>query len=590
MKKTLITLFASGLLSAAVVQGQTLQEGMSHLNAGRVKNAISTFEKLLAVNPNNIEAIYWLGQSKLETDEIMSARIADARSVYEKALQATNGAPLIKVGVGHIDLLSGKTDDARQQFESALTMTRTKKGDDPTIETAIGRAITDAKNADYQYAIRLLEDAASKDPKNPETLLQLGNAYRKARPGEGGGAAFQAYKKAIELNPNYVAPYLRLAKLFETQKNWELVLQYLNEGIAKDPRFTAAYYELFYYYFFRAKFDEAESFLTKFIESKQPDADIQDQFLYAQLCWARKDFTCAISKAEIVYVAMGDVTKPKVFRLLADAYFQKKDYANAKKYSDLFFQKKNPDDYISGDHKIRADILSQTGGTTDEIFINYLQGSVLDTLLSSKIDFLKQGADFLKARGDSLSRVREGDLRLEIVKLKGNNAGQRDFFDAGFAYYQGKNYAKADSIFDVFTEKYPGEVYGPMMQYNIHRALDSTMEKGLAVPWAEKYLVILEQDTAKNKKNIIGVASYLASYYANILKDKTRALDYLKKMLALDPTNEVIKNNISALEKTPATKPPAPTKGTQPPAPAKTGNPKPSAKSKTTTKVVPIKT
>lgn len=589
MKKTLITLLASGLLSV-VVQAQTLQEGINNLHAGRVKNAVSVFEKLLAVNPNNIEAIYWLGQTKLETDEIMSARLKDARSLYEKALQATNGAPLIKVGLGHIDLLTNKPEDARQHFESALTLTRTKKGDDPAISTAIGRAITDSKNGDFAYAIRLLEDAASKDPKNTETLLQLGNAYRKARPGEGGGLAFQTYKKAIEINPGFVAPYLRLAKLFESQKNWELVLQYLNDGVAKDPNFTLAYYELFYYYFFRSQFAEAENFLTKYINSKLPDADIQDQFLYAQLCWARKDFSCAISKAEIVYVAMGDVTKPKVFRLLADAYFQKGDYANAKKYSDLFFLKKNPDDYISGDHKIRADILSKTGGTTDEIFTNYLQGSVLDSVLTSKIDFLKQGAEFLKARGDSVSRVREGDLRLEIVKLKGDKAGQRDYFDAGFAYYQGKNYEKADSVFDVFTDKYPDEVYGPMMQYNIHRALDSTMEKGMAVPWAEKYLTILEKDTAKNKKTIIGVASYLASYHANIVKDKEKALEYLRKMLVLDPTNEIIKNNISVLEKAPAAKPPTPTKGGAAPTPAKTGNPKPSAKAPVINKKIPIKT
>lgn len=107
MKKTLITLLASGLLSVAV-QAQTLQEGINNLYAGRIKNAITVFEKLLAVNPNNIEAIYWLGQTKLETDEIMGARLKDVRSIYEKALQATNGAPLIKVGMGHIDLLTNK--------------------------------------------------------------------------------------------------------------------------------------------------------------------------------------------------------------------------------------------------------------------------------------------------------------------------------------------------------------------------------------------------------------------------------------------------------------------------------------------------
>lgn len=88
-----------------------------------------------------------------------------------------------------------------------------------------------------------------------------------------------------------MGPYLRLAKLFESQKNWELYLQYLNDGIAKDQKFTAAYYELFYYYFFRAQFAEAENYLTKYIDSKLPETDIQDQFLYAQLCWAKKILT-----------------------------------------------------------------------------------------------------------------------------------------------------------------------------------------------------------------------------------------------------------------------------------------------------------
>jgi hypothetical protein len=98
-----------------------------------------------------------------------------------------------------------------------------------------------------------------------------------------------------------------------------------------------------------------------------------------------------------------------------------------------------------------------------------------------------------------------------------------------------------------------------MMEYNIHRAMDSTMEKGTAVPWALKYLELLEKDTVKNAKTIIGVAGYLAAYNANIMKDKEKALQYLRRMLSLDPTNAAIQQNISVLEKSPANKPePAP--------------------------------
>jgi len=93
MKKTTITLLATGLLLITGLKAQTIQDGMNHLNAQRYKNALDVFQKLLAVNPNNIDAIYWEGQTFLQSEEIMASRITSARQLYEKALQTTNQAP-----------------------------------------------------------------------------------------------------------------------------------------------------------------------------------------------------------------------------------------------------------------------------------------------------------------------------------------------------------------------------------------------------------------------------------------------------------------------------------------------------------------
>jgi TolA-binding protein len=574
MKYRALSLLAFLISTAFFAQGQSIQEGKNHLYAQRHELASGVFQQLLKANPADIEALYWNGQSQLD-HEVDSVKKATAtRDWYNKALQLTNSAPLIMVGAGHADLLENKRNDALQKFESALTMTRTRKGENVDILNAIARANIDAKAGDLNYIIDKMNVQAEKGEKNPEMYLLLGNAVRKARPGEAGGEAFRNYQKALELNPNFAVASYRLAKLFDSQKNWELVLQYLTDCIQKDPQFTPAYYELFYYYFYRRDFVTAEQQLQKFIETKQPEKDIQDEFLYSQLCWARGDFNCAITKAEAVIAALGNNTKPRVYRLLADALYQQADtlkkqgntdaaatiFTNAKKYSDLFFTKAGGEDdqVILYDYQLRADILDKTGGTPEEIVNTYLQAVKVDTLANLKVDLLRKGADRFKARGDSLSRVLEGDLRTKAISIK-PNPSQRDYFDAGFAYYQGKSYEKSDSIFNVFVKLFPEEPYGYMMEYNIHRAMDSTMEKGTAVPWALKYLELLEKDTVKNAKTIIGVAGYLAAYNANIMKDKEKALQYLRRMLSLDPTNAAIQQNISVLEKSPANKPePAP--------------------------------
>jgi tetratricopeptide (TPR) repeat protein len=549
MKKSKILILVSGFLFMTGVKAQTIQEGMNHLYADRFRNAINIFQKLLAVNPNNIDATYWLGQTYLDMDDNDAAR-----QVYEKALMANGNVPLLLVGMGHVELLGKKTDKARQMFETAISLSKNKKGqDDPFILNAIGRANVDAKAGDLAYAIEKLEAAVLRDPKNADIFLNLGNAYRKARPGEGGGQAYQSYRKALEVNPNFAYAYIRLAKIFETQQNWDLVFENLTEAITKDPGFSLAYYELFYYYWWYKKdYTEAENMLKKYIDSRPNEDQTEHDYLYSQLCWARNDYDCAISKAESVARSMGVKIKPKVYRQLAYSYFGKGNFANAKRNVDILFSKEK-DNPVTEDYKLKADIYSGIGVSSDSVVIAFLDAVNSDTTLKGKIDLLKKGAETLKAKGDSISRLREGDLRLTILNLK-SNPGQRDYFDAGFAYYQGKDYTKSDSLFVIYTQKWPDELFGWQMEFSIQRAIDTSMALGLAVPAGIKYLEVLEKDTVKNKKTIIGVAGYLAQYYANIAKDKEKAIVYLEKMLLLDPTNENFKKYLDDM-KSPPTKP-----------------------------------
>src|SRR5690606_13581899 len=105
-------------------------------------------------NPNNIEATYWLGQTLLEDPNVRDSSLA--KDVYQKALANNGNAPLLLVGMGQIELMEGKTSDARQRFETAISST---KGRDIEVLNAVGRANVYAKPGDAKYAIEKLTQA-----------------------------------------------------------------------------------------------------------------------------------------------------------------------------------------------------------------------------------------------------------------------------------------------------------------------------------------------------------------------------------------------------------------------------------------------
>jgi tetratricopeptide (TPR) repeat protein len=548
--KKISSFLIAGLLMITAIRAQSIQDGINDLYAERYQSAKAKFEKLLATNPNNIEAAYWLGQTYIGLDNIPAAR-----DVYAKALASSANAPLIIVGMGEVELNENKLNEAKQHFESAITLTRGKKGDDPVILNAVGRAIVNTynekdKKGDINYALEKLELASTREANNPEIFLNLGNAYRKAKPGEGGGKAYENYKKALAINPNFAPPYLRLAKLFESQRNWELYEQNLNEAIAHDPKFAPAYYELSYYKMSRRDMAAAETYAQKFKENSDPDP--QNAYLEASIKWGAKNFDQAIAMAKDIINKSGKDAKGRVYKLIADAMVQKGDTANAKPYIDEYFTRAKPDEISALDYKLKADIYSAIPGQEAVVFASYTEGVKVDTVVDNKVELLKQGALFFKNKGQ---RDKEGDLLALLLQVKPNPT-INDMFDAGRAYYFGGAYPQSRDVFVKFIEKYPNEVYGYEWALNNSKIIDSTKQDSIAVPDAIKLEQFAEKDTAKYKKQYISATSYLALYYANKAGDKSKAIDYLKKWQTVDVANrENIQRNIDILSRAPATRP-----------------------------------
>lgn len=558
MKKTLHAVFFLTALITTNAKAQTIQEGINHLYADRFTSAVNTFQKILAVNPNVIEATYWLGQTYLDMDDNDAAR-----QLYDKALLANGNAPLILVGRGHVMLLDKKTEEARQMFETALTLTRTKKGDDPVILNAIGRANVDAKQGDLAYAIEKLGMALQRDPKNAEIALNLGNAYRKANPGSGGGKAYEYYQLALQLNPNFVYPYIRIAKLFETQKNWDFYLENLNKALEKDPNFSLAYYELFYYYFLSQKYDEADAIFKKYVASRPGENVVEQDYLNSQLCWAKKDYDCAIQKAESVKAAMGAKVKPRVYKQLAYSYQGKSDFSNAKQNVDSFF-KKEKDGLSLQDYILKADIYSGAGIPCEELYSLYLDGAAADSVIQSKIDYLTKAADYFRSKN---CKEQEADMRMVVYNMK-DKPTPTSLFNLGVLYSQAGKLATSDSIFSVYNTIAPDSIYGYYWRGRINFSLDTTMT---VEPYIsnllqnyEKTIAIASIDKNRFKSMGANAALVLTGYYNNIRSSRDTAYSYVLKGLDIDSANAQLKNIKDIFDKQPAQKQQKP--------PAKTNN------------------
>ncbi|HMR90831.1 MAG TPA: hypothetical protein PKC69_00890 [Chitinophagaceae bacterium] len=547
MKKISVKLVIAALLFATGLQAQSLQDGVNDYYAERFKSAKSTFEKLIAANPNNIEANYWLGQTFIGMEDV-----AAAKAHYEKALLASANAPLLLVGMGQVELMQNKPSEARQRFETALTMTRGKKSDDPEIQNAIGRAITEVysdkeKKGDINWAIQLLTGASEQKIKNKRLLaeiyLNLANAHRKAKPGEAGGIAFQTYQRAIEEDPNFPVPYYRIAQLFNSQRNWDLYEKYLKDAVSKDERFAPAYYDLYRLALLgKRDFVAAEEYAKKYNAGADPDP--QNDYLRIQTLWAKKDFDQAIAGAENIIAQNGKNAKARNYKLIADSYLQKKDTAKAKQYIDEYFVRQKSEEVLPNDYEMKAAIYSVIPGQEDIVYNSYLEAARLDTTLEGKTEILKNAATLFRNKN---MREVEGDVLTELVKLK-SNPSINELYDVMRAYYFGEAYDKSYAAAIKFTEKYPDEIYGWEFRHYNSKVLDTAKVDSIAVPDAIQLLTASEKDTVKFKTQYIRAASFLAIAYANKLSDPEKAIEYLKKWQSMDPANsENIQKNIDIL-------------------------------------------
>lgn len=524
-------LFIGIALFGNVLNAQTIEEGRKFLYYERYKSAKAVFEKLVAANPANVDAAYWLGQAMIGPDE--NKDIAGAKALYQKTLMANSNSPILLAGMGHIELLENKAQDAKNRFETAISLSQGKSA---AVLNAIGFANVNAPNGDLAYAIDKLKLATSiKGMKDSDAFINLGDAYKKQTEG---GLAQTSYENALAINPGYARASYRIGKIYQTQgvAQEEIYMRYYNEAIAKDPAYGPVYENLNQYYYLSNVGKSAE-FLEKYLANS--DDDPKNCYYRASMKYAQGLFAEAITKADECLTGSTE-PYPNLYGVKAYAYNKLKDSVNSKASFETYFLKQTPEKIGPTDYETYARILLKFPGN-EQLADTYIEKAVAaDTTENGKVAMYKSLAvNFEAQKNYKLAAYYYN----KIVQIK-KEVRKTDFFNAGNNFTKAGDYQLSIDIFDKYIQKFPNESFGYYMNAKNYLRLDSTDAAGKGL---NSYQMIIDMsDSIKDKPGemdrLKGSLRYMIEYYANVKKDRVKAVSYVDKAIMLDSSDFEMRN------------------------------------------------
>ncbi len=531
------------LLFAGGINAQSLEDGKNFLYYQKYISAKNVFQKLVNANPNDVEAVFWLGQTLIApTDD---KDIAGAKALYLKTLSANSNSGLLTAGVGHIELLENKIQDARSHFETAISLSG---GKNIAVLNAVGfaNADFDSKAGDAGYAIEKLKQAiAVKGFKDPEVYINLGDAYRKLADG---GNAQLSYEAALALKPNYARAKYRIGRIYQTQGSGqeEIFIRYYNEAIAMDPNYTPVYYTLFDYFYY-TNIGRAAEYMNKYLEAKGTD-EPNACYYRAAVTYAQGLYAEAIKKCDDCIAAGGSTPYPKLFGVKAYAAFKLDDFANSKLAFDLYFQKANPNIIQSLDYETYAKVLLKFPGN-ESLAGTYIDKAVeLDSTEAGKVALLKSIASSYESQKLFKDAA---DWYRKILGVK-KTPSKVDLYNTGYNYNKGGEFRQSINIFNIYIQKFPDESFGYYMNAKNQVKLDSLDGSGYALG---NYLKIVNmtdliKDKPGEKDRIKNTLRYLIEFYANVKRNKDSAILFTEKGILLDPADSdfvTMKQQISSM-------------------------------------------
>jgi len=516
---------------------QTLNDGLKALDFEQYEKARGIFTTLTQQEPTNGANYYYLGQAQLNL-----YNNAAAAAAYNAGIVSAPTNPMNHAGLGELALADEQVATAKIHFEKALSFSKTKDGriKDITALRFVAASMVSAETKLLDEAVKYIEMALEIDKKNYDVFITAGDVYLEKN--EGGKAATM-YENAISLQKNNPKAYTKVSGIWLRVKNAEATKAELDRALSIDPNYAPALKNLAEFYSLSKQFVKAKETYEKYLQNSEPSN--ANKARYARILYRNKEY------AEVLTIIKGlqqtDKSDLYLFRLAGYSHYEvgveTKDTAqfqpgvNALEH---FINTIDAKKILSNDYEYLGKLYSRIKGQ-DSMAINFINKALAAD--PNKTELLKEaGMIYYK-----LKRYDKAIGYFEQYILKTSKVLLVDYQVLGLASYYGKEYAKSDSAYAKILELKPDYADGYYWRGNTNAALDPDFKTDIAKNFWEQYVVLTEATPEKYKRNLLNTYEYLAVYY--IQKDNNaKAKEYYMKYLALDPTNETIKNNLKQLK------------------------------------------
>lgn len=196
--------------------------------------ALEQTRAILAKDPAQYQALAVEANAHLQKEDL-----AKARRAFLEAINSESDNPTLYYQLALLDRREGRHDQANKNLDKALVL---NPGHIPSLAVKVSLFMAQQQfNSALSFLEQKIQDS-DKDPSLVSVLHEIKGSVLYAQ--KDYDASEKSFKNALSLNPDLVAPYLSLARLYLAKDETQKAIKQYREVLEKQPNFLQAHMAL----------------------------------------------------------------------------------------------------------------------------------------------------------------------------------------------------------------------------------------------------------------------------------------------------------------------------------------------------------